>query len=268
MSVTQGTGAGHVGADEVALDGDRVVANELDAIGLVAGDDVARGDGRAADGYLAGTPDEDPRDAIGHLGGAGGVGADEVALDCGADNTAQCDAIAAIARDDIARPRGGAADREVAENLGAVEIGLDAVGAVGQGGGAGGVDADIVALHDDGRAAHQKHAVALVPGNNVAGVGGGAADGEAGRRHGDDAILVGNCRSAGGISTDLVAGYQNAAAAADVDARGRVSGDGVADAGNGAAHAHTYGIEDIDARGLIGHGGGAGGVGADEIAPD
>src|SRR5262249_35017932 len=112
--------AGHVGADVVAFDevaGDpRLAVADPDADVLVAGDDVARGSRRAADGYVGDGADalaietavaeDDPRILIGHGGGARGVGTDEIAFDGdirgSASASTEVDAEPVIAGDDVA----------------------------------------------------------------------------------------------------------------------------------------------------------------------
>src|SRR5207248_9416748 len=92
--VAHGGGAGDVGADVIALHliveraGDPEVADE-DAVAAVAGDQVAGagelparvGARRTADEVVVGAvEDRHAREAVAQGGGAGGVGADEVAL--------------------------------------------------------------------------------------------------------------------------------------------------------------------------------------------
>ena len=73
--------------------------------------------------------------------GARGVGADVVARDRAVIDVVEVDALLGVARDDVALGRARAADQQPA----AVER-IDALAAVGRGGGAGGVQADPVAL--------------------------------------------------------------------------------------------------------------------------
>src|SRR5207302_697205 len=120
------------------------------AVGEVAGDEVAGPTGGPADrvGARALNLHTDP---IGQSGGAGDIGADEVALHQVAGRTIACneDALAAIAGDEVAGPAGGPADR-----VGARVLNLHAPDGVGQSGGAGDIGADEIALHGiAGRAA-------------------------------------------------------------------------------------------------------------------
>ena len=99
---------------------------EDQAVLVVAGDDVAGGGRRAADDVADGGQ-LDAVVAVGDGDGAGAVGADEVALDGvvadGAGVDAVGDAVAAVAGDDVAVARGGAADGVVgAAQQDAVEL--------------------------------------------------------------------------------------------------------------------------------------------------
>src|SRR5262249_6931202 len=73
--------AGDIGADVVALEdvSGRCAAGDLNPVAGVAADDVALGRGRAAD-QVVGVADGDAA-AVAQRGGAGGIQADDVALD-------------------------------------------------------------------------------------------------------------------------------------------------------------------------------------------
>ena len=114
---------------------------------------------------------------VADFGEAVATEADVVALDQGRAEAVDEDARAAVARDDVARARGRAADgrRGVCDP--------DAVGRVALRRGPGNAGhANVVALDEGaGGRAHDGDAVPLVPGNDVAGRVRGAADGGAGR---------------------------------------------------------------------------------------
>src|SRR5262249_18003990 len=116
--VGDGGGAAPVGADVIAHDqvagGDEVevwvvVESDADAAGAVAGDQVARPGGRAAD-RAADRLKEDAVAAVGDGGGAVLVGADEVAADAGVAFAEHLHAVVGVAGDDVAPGRGRAAD--------------------------------------------------------------------------------------------------------------------------------------------------------------
>src|SRR5262249_43576441 len=102
--------------------------------------------------------------------GARCIGADEIALHpvAGGIGTVleQVDAVAPVARDDVARTRHRAADGVVAASLN-----KDAVGVVGHGGSAGSVRADVITLHHVvvGVVAGNLDAVGAIAGNDIAG---------------------------------------------------------------------------------------------------
>src|SRR5262249_21937089 len=145
---------------------------QRDAVAGVGGDDVA-GPGPAAADRVVGAVGDYPVPAVAEGRRRGEVRPDRVALDHVAAGD-QVHAGAAVARDDVAGPRGGAAD--------GVAVGEDddAVASVAQGRRPGGVGADEVARHHVGGAV-QVDAVVGVAGNQVAGPGRGAADRVAGR---------------------------------------------------------------------------------------
>src|SRR5262249_44524409 len=148
-----------------------------------AGDDVA-GDGRGAADDVVGGPagDEDAGACVGQGGGAGGVGADQVALDHVAAGAGAPDQHAGqvVAGGDVAGAGAGRGRDPTDGVVRSPEVEADAGGPlVGQGGGAADVGADEVA--GDGvmvRAAGavDQDAVLLVAGDEVAGRGRGAAD--------------------------------------------------------------------------------------------
>src|SRR5262249_51845082 len=145
---------GLVGADEVALDQVAVGVLDLDPVVAVAGEDVAVGRLRPADHVAAGPAlDVDAVRGIPELLGAGGVGADQVALHHGAGDgfVVELHAVDAAGRDDVAqdqviRPEQDHAVARVAQGLGAGHIGADPVvlGHVAAGVAAAGAEADAV----------------------------------------------------------------------------------------------------------------------------
>src|SRR5262249_44546606 len=144
---------------------------DLDAAAGVEGDDVgidAVAGGRIDDG--------DPRAAVAQGGDAGSVGADVVALHAVTVGAAISDGDPAVvvAGDDVSCIGAPTAD-EVGP--GPVDHG-DPFLAVRNGGAAGGVGADVVALHDvaAGAAPGEQDALAQVARDHVAGAGRGAAD--------------------------------------------------------------------------------------------
>src|SRR5581483_2998263 len=90
-----------------------------------------------ADGVAGGLVDEDAVAGVAERPGAGGVGADEVAQHGVAAGPEDLDAVAAVGGDHVARADGVA---------GGIEKERDSVAPVAQGGGTGGVGADVVAL--------------------------------------------------------------------------------------------------------------------------
>src|SRR5262249_19705420 len=143
--VAQGRGAAYVGADVVAQDQVTRGAGpeEVHAVAGVAGDDVAgRGSG-AADRVAGGAVNGHADEAVAQGGGAGVVGADEVAGDqvVRAPAVRDVDSDAGIGADDVppppTRPASGLAGRARLDD--------HAVGMVSQGRGAGYVGTDVVA---------------------------------------------------------------------------------------------------------------------------
>src|SRR5262249_35718380 len=119
--------------------------------------------------------------AVAEVGGASGVGADEVAQHHVARRavTEEQHAVAPVAGDDVAGPGDTAPDRVVC----CAAADLDAVAGVAEVGGPGGVGADEVPQHHVARraAADEQHAVAPVAGDDVAGQGGTPAHRVVGR---------------------------------------------------------------------------------------
>ncbi len=149
VDVAQRDQPGRVGADVVALQ--QVVlrgrVEHFEAEVVVAREHVARAGAGAADGVAAravGQKDAALR-RVGHravhVRRSRGIGADVVARDRAVVDVVEVDALLGIARDHVARRRRGAADQVAA----AVRR-IDALDAVGRGSGAGGVQADPVAL--------------------------------------------------------------------------------------------------------------------------
>src|SRR5262249_29715318 len=172
--------AGVVGADVIAPDqGAGGAVEERDAAGAVAGDQVARPGGRAAD-HVADRLDADAVAAVGDGGGAVLVGADEVAADAGVAGAEQEHAVVGVAGDDVAPGRGRAADaRGRAADHHVQARHLDPV-VVGQGGDSVDGDADLVAQDGGPIDSQQQDPRSLaVAGDDVAGRVGGAADGHA-----------------------------------------------------------------------------------------
>src|SRR5262249_24261970 len=114
-------------------------------------------------------------------------------------------------RDDVAGAGAGGGGQAADRVAGGAGTELDAVTAVGDGGGASSIRADEVAGHQvvvRSRAA-DLHAVGGVARGHIARAGGGAADGVAGGAEVDDhAGAVGERGGAGGVGTDPVAHHQ------------------------------------------------------------
>src|SRR5205823_5971722 len=112
-AIAEGESAGGVGADVVALDGiagrGDPDARVADARGAVAGDDVARGRRRTADGVVA-AAQVDAIEAVAQGRVAGGVQADRVALERVAGAARDVNANIVVAGDNIAGPGRRAAD--------------------------------------------------------------------------------------------------------------------------------------------------------------
>ncbi len=177
--VAQG-GAPRGGPDEVALDEAGRTAVEEDPIAEVARDHVPCAEGRADEPARAADrhPDAlnvDPAAAVRQGERAGDVGADPVPLDddAGAGLRADVDAVARVARDQVAGPRLGAADDVV---RGVAEVDEHARAAA-QRHRAGRVGADQVPLDDHTARGVDRHAVEGRPGDDVAGRRRQAADG-------------------------------------------------------------------------------------------
>src|SRR5262249_18892448 len=117
---------------------------------LVAGDEVARPGGGAANHGVRRILDVDTKSDVADRVAAGGIGADPVALDGGPGRrrALHVEAILGVAGDDVAGSRGGPADDGVRRIL---EV--DTVAAVAERAGAGGVGADVVAADDVARSA-------------------------------------------------------------------------------------------------------------------
>ena len=140
--------AGGVGADEVALDDDAGdAAADRDPVDGVGGDDVARSRSRATDHGAVGI-DEDSIVEVAERSRPGDVRADEVSAGDEVRPAVEPDAVAAVARDDVAGRGRGAADRDVHAG-GDVDAGLVSREGVA----ARGVRADEVALDQVSRAA-------------------------------------------------------------------------------------------------------------------
>jgi hypothetical protein len=109
-AVAQREGAARVGADVVALDqGAGHVVGDLDAVAVVAGDDVALGRRDPADTVVAAAEYVHAVGRVAPVQGAGGVGADVVADD-DVVGAPQADTGVDVVRQHVARRRGGAAD--------------------------------------------------------------------------------------------------------------------------------------------------------------
>ncbi len=128
-----------------------VVAQDVDAVRVVAGDEVAFTGVQPADGVAvrrrarADGADDHTRGGVAQIDGAGDIGADVVALhDVGLGFVGEKDAVA-VGRDDVALTGARAADQVVAH---ARSLQDDAFLEVAHGDGAGGVGADEVALND------------------------------------------------------------------------------------------------------------------------
>src|SRR5207253_1806456 len=156
-------------------------------IDRVARDDIPRRQKGAADEAM-GAEAVDARCTVAEGNGAGGVGSDEVALDdCGIGQRgvlAEKNAVAGVARDDVAGGRGRAADRVAGAAVAvdaeggersALKAVTDALGAIG-------ADADQVSL-DGVVAAEEPDAGPAVAGDDVAIAGERAADDIVARAH-------------------------------------------------------------------------------------
>ena len=249
VAAVAGAVAEVVQADPVPLDLDAVGSfEEQDAL-VVVRDQVAGGRGRASDrrrvergGRLV-DGDADPRRAlaaridVADVGGAVRADPDRVALDRAAVRIVEVDA-EVVAADQVAGARGGAADLRV-DRAGEVDPGV--VAALG---GAGRVDADVVALDHQVGDAVAADAEPIVAGDDVAGARGCTADRRAvAVRDVDSVVVVAHCGGAVGREADQVAGdgvvvrvQGRARVAADLDAAGAVAGDDVARSRRGAAH--------------------------------
>ena len=117
---------------------------------MVAGNNVAGRRRGAADGDTVGKVDEDAVE-VGQGSGAGGVGADIVALDqaagAGPIEVDAHDVAAAVAGNDVPGAGARAADGGICRAI----IDFDLSGRIAEGGGAGHVGADVVALQDVAR---------------------------------------------------------------------------------------------------------------------
>ncbi len=148
-AVAQRRSATLVGANVVTFDhvAGRAVVGDFHAGTAVAGDDVPRTGRRAADDIVGRTTvDRNAPLAAGQGSRASGVGADVVTLHDVAvvATAADEDAEYRVAGNDVARRRSRAADRIV----GSAGRDVDAKAAVAQRGGAGRVDANVVALDE------------------------------------------------------------------------------------------------------------------------
>ena len=117
--VADGDFARDVGADQVSCDGVSGRAEDMDAIARVARDQIARTRGRATDDDARRPPvDLHAVTGVVERGGAGEIGADLVALNrkvprSGMLDAADENAVPAVARDQVARAGGRAADRVI-----------------------------------------------------------------------------------------------------------------------------------------------------------
>src|SRR5262249_58922974 len=115
LVVAEAFGACGVSADPIALH--QVVrrprVRDEDAVRTVPGDDVTSASSRPADRVQRGSSDDQYPEAVAECGGAGGVEADEVALDQVArrPRAADEDAVRTVAGDDFAGVGGCPADR-------------------------------------------------------------------------------------------------------------------------------------------------------------
>src|SRR5262249_36668702 len=156
-------------------------------------------------------PDTHAVAAVAQVSGAVDVRPDQVAEQDVVDrrDAVDQDAVHRVAADEVARARGRAADGVVLHPLGGGDPLHEDAGAVGDGAGARGVGADAVALDQvvGGGAAPVIHLDAdrVVPADQVAGPGCGAADGVAGPgRLCQQAEVVGQGGGAGGVGADPV----------------------------------------------------------------
>src|SRR5262249_27369915 len=241
-----------------------------DAVAPVGGDEVALPGAAAADVGLVGPGGHVHAVGVAQGGGAVGAAADGVALHPVAARAVvhrvhdadDRDARAAVRRDDVA-----AADGVV---VGAGDP--DAVAGVAQGARAGGVGADVVALHHIIGGVHvpEHDARLAVGGDDVPRRGGAAADDVAARPLGEpDArapVAQGAVAHAGGADVIALDDVTGRAAVEDGDAAPGVARDEVAGLGGEAADRVVAGpVADPDAVLLIREGDGAVVVGADEV---
>ena len=273
LAVGQRLGAGDVGADIISFDhvarGARRV--EHDAVEGIAGDDVTRARRRSAH-RVGSRPGDDVQavDAVGDRRGPRGIGADKVPIHEVArrPRVGDIDADDRVAGDDVAGARGGPAHRVVAR----AAVDQHAVLAVGQGLGAGDVGADIVPLNQVVRGARvgDQDTVAGVAGDHVEGTGCRAAQRVEGRTAEEvHAVLaVGHDPGAGDVGADIVP-LDHVVLGARVgqrDAAVLVAGDDVVRASRRPAHrVRACAGDDVHAVDRVGHGPGAGGIGADII---
>src|SRR5262249_15226570 len=253
-----------IGADVVAPHGVKAGAAvpEHNAVALVAGNDVARPEFGAADEVAVGPQGHRHAVGVAQGGGAGGVEADGVAQHRVPHRARvrERDTLAPVAGDQVAGDGVEAG----------AQVEPDAL-AVAQGGVAGGVGADVVALHHVAhRAGVQEHdALVAIGGDDVACRGVAAADDVAAGLLGDpDALAVAQGGVAGEGDADVVAldGVADRAGVGEGDAAPGVAGDDVAGPDGGAADRVVAGPSgDQNSISQIWDGGGAGGVGADQV---
>src|SRR5581483_11643013 len=269
-------GAGGVRADVVALDGvpGRPRVLHVHAVGARR-DDVPRTVRGAADGVLRRRAEDRERvRAVLERARAGGVRADQVARHDvpGRAAARDADAEALVAGDDVPRAGAAAPDRVLRR----LPVDADAGRApVRERGGAGGVRADVVALHEVPRraGARDPDTAARVPRAQVARAGARAADGvrrraaedrDARRRVRDDGV-PGRVRP-DVVPLDEVPGRPGAR---DPDTAARVPRDDVPRARARAADRVLRGlVEDGDAGRAVRERGRAGGGRADPVALD
>ena len=283
---TQGSISQIIGTDQIALDHVRRAGRPLNvnAAFAIGSDDVAR-PGRRPTDRIAGCRNDDNACA----GVAEGLGARGIRADVIAHNEVEGRAVAgepdavhqrrtgtAIARDDVAGESRGAADRVVGAVVD-VDAGVVIVcSAVGNGGRAAGVGADVIPGHSVVRDILQVNAICLVARNDVASSSHRAAYGIAARttRDQDTIAAVSQRDGSRGISADVIPlDHRPQASIEDLDSVGSIAGDRVAGAGDRPANdvagtAQSTNAVERDAKTGVPKRLGAGGVGANEIARD
>src|SRR5262249_54454960 len=228
-------------------------AGDVHAMVAISGDQVACPGGGAADGVAVAIPHSAAVVMVSYCGGDGGIGADVVARHLVIVAAAvDVNAAGAIAGDEVACSRGGAAD-------GVAVATQDNAGAVGQCCVAAESNADGVAQHSISTAEEEQPG-AVIAGDEVACPGGGAADRVAVSVQ-LNADAVGQGLGTRDVGPDEAAQHL-IAAATDQYTVVAIAGAQVACSGGGATDRVIAAQDYAD---LVGQGGGAGDIGADGV---